>query len=76
RTVDALALAESRMQHDVLRARTPAAHYDPIVAHLRDDQKAVADLRTVDALALAESRMQHDVLRARTPAAHYDPIVA
>lgn len=50
RTVDALALAESRMQHDVLRARTGLLrNYDPIVAHLREMQKAVADLQASNA---------------------------
>nr|WP_042669828.1 two-component system VirA-like sensor kinase [Methylobacterium sp. B34] len=61
RTVDALALAESRMQHDVLRARTGLLrNYDPIVAHLREMQKAGADLQASnagdpDVRALAEA---------------------
>jgi signal transduction histidine kinase len=46
RTVASLALAESRMQHDVLRARTGLLrNYDPIVAHLQEMQKAVATLK-------------------------------
>ncbi|SDM77485.1 Signal transduction histidine kinase [Methylobacterium phyllostachyos] len=46
RTVDAIALAESRMQHDVLRARTGLLrNYDPIVAHLREMQAALAGLQ-------------------------------
>ena len=46
RTVDAIALAESRMQHDVLRARTGLLrNYDPIVAHLRAMQAALSELR-------------------------------
>ncbi|MEE7489536.1 two-component system VirA-like sensor kinase [Methylobacterium oryzae CBMB20] len=61
RTVDALALAESRMQHDVLRARTGLLrNYDPVVAHLREMRKAVADLQArqagdADVRALAEA---------------------
>ncbi|MCJ2052926.1 two-component system VirA-like sensor kinase [Methylobacterium sp. J-070] len=46
RTVGAIALAEARMQHDVLRARTGLLrNYDPIVAHLREMQDGVADLK-------------------------------
>ncbi|TXN72331.1 two-component system VirA-like sensor kinase [Methylobacterium sp. WL6] len=46
RTVDAIALAESRMQHDVLRARTGLLrNYDPIVAHLREMQEALTGLQ-------------------------------
>ncbi|XYD09720.1 two-component system VirA-like sensor kinase [Methylobacterium sp. NMS12] len=61
RTVDALALAESRMQHDVLRARTGLLrNYDPIVTHLREMREAVADLQAsnagdADVRALAEA---------------------
>ncbi|MGU3541969.1 two-component system VirA-like sensor kinase [Methylobacterium sp. A52T] len=74
RTVDALALAESRMQHDVLRARTGLLrNYDPIVAHLREMQKAVADLQAsnggdpdVQALAEAVEREAAMVERFKT----------
>jgi signal transduction histidine kinase len=46
RTVDAIALAESRMQHDVLRARTGLLrNYDPIVAHLHEMQAALSGLQ-------------------------------
>lgn len=46
RTIDDLALAESRMQHDVLRARTGLLrNYDPIVAHLREMQAALTGMR-------------------------------
>ncbi|SEH54300.1 Signal transduction histidine kinase [Methylobacterium sp. 275MFSha3.1] len=74
RTVDALALAESRMQHDVLRARTGLLrNYDPIVAHLREMQKAGADLQAsnagdpdVQALAEAVDREAAMVERFKT----------
>jgi signal transduction histidine kinase/CheY-like chemotaxis protein len=74
RTVDALALAESRMQHDVLRARTGLLrNYDPIVAHLREMQKATADLQAsnagdpdVQALAEAVEREAAMVERFKT----------
>lgn len=74
RTVDALALAESRMQHDVLRARTGLLrNYDPIVAHLREMQKAGADLQAsnagdpdVQALAEAVEREAAMVERFKT----------
>lgn len=46
RSIDALALAESRLQHDVLRARTGLLrNYDPIVAHLGEMEAALAELR-------------------------------
>ncbi|WP_419829441.1 two-component system VirA-like sensor kinase [Methylobacterium sp.] len=49
RTIDAIALAESRMQHDVLRARTGLLrNYDPIVAHLRDMRAALAGMRAAN----------------------------
>ncbi|KAA0122337.1 two-component system VirA-like sensor kinase [Methylobacterium sp. P1-11] len=74
RTVDALALAESRMQHDVLRARTGLLrNYDPIVRHLREMQKAVADLKAnnagdadVHAVAQAVDREAQMVERFKT----------
>ncbi|SFD62157.1 two-component system VirA-like sensor kinase [Methylobacterium sp. 13MFTsu3.1M2] len=74
RTVDALALAESRMQHDVLRARTGLLrNYDPIVAHQREMQKAGADLQAsnagdpdVQALAEAVDREAAMVERFKT----------
>jgi signal transduction histidine kinase/CheY-like chemotaxis protein len=63
RTVGSLALAESRLQHDVLRAR--AGHlrnYDPIVAHLRKMQAAVADLRAASRPDDAEVRALAEVV--------------
>jgi signal transduction histidine kinase len=75
RTTDALALAESRMQHDVLRARTGLLrNYDPIVAHLREMQAALAGIRAasgpddgeVRALAEAINREAQMVERFKT----------
>ncbi|MFB0493523.1 signal transduction histidine kinase/CheY-like chemotaxis protein [Methylobacterium sp. OAE515] len=75
RTIDALALAESRMQHDVLRARTGLLrNYDPIVTHLREMQAALAairassgpDDREVRALAEAMNREAQMVERFKT----------
>ncbi|TNC12984.1 GAF domain-containing protein [Methylobacterium terricola] len=62
RSVDALALAESRLQHDVLRARTGLLrNYDPIVAHVREMEEALAGLR-------AASGQDDPAMRALTEA--------
>ncbi|GJD64661.1 two-component system VirA-like sensor kinase [Methylobacterium frigidaeris] len=75
RTVDAIALAESRMQHDVLRARTGLLrNYDPIVTHLREMEAALTGLRAangpddgeVRALAEAVTREAGMVERFKT----------
>ncbi|MDE4915220.1 two-component system VirA-like sensor kinase [Methylobacterium sp. 092160098-2] len=58
RTVDALALAESRLQHDVLRARMGLLrNYDPIVTHLREMQAALAVIRAASGLDDREVRV-------------------
>ncbi|MGF3025988.1 two-component system VirA-like sensor kinase [Methylobacterium aquaticum] len=75
RSVDALALAESRLQHDVLRARTGLLrNYDPIVAHVWEMEEALAALRAgsgqedpeMRALAEAVTRETQMVERFKT----------
>ena len=75
RTVDTIALAESRLQHDVLRARTGLLrNYDPIVAHLGEMEAALAEMREASgpddremrALSEAIARVAQRVERFKT----------
>lgn len=55
RMIDGLALAESRMQHDVLRARTGLLrNYDPINVHIEKMQAQLLELRMASATAPKE----------------------
>lgn len=63
RMIDALALAESRMQHDVLRARTGLLrNYDPIVTHLREMQAALAAMRAASEADAGEMHVLAEAL--------------